>query len=295
MTPTGFGHEAGVAIERISSWRELDDALADRSWLRRTDTVHPATVFRGLARASYRNVHSLSRLSEDFPRLERHLLRSFRKYAYPESRGASTWHWLSLAQHHGLPTRLLDWTYSPLVALHFATASWNDEEAILWEVDCESVHERLPDALHELLGDEGARVFTTELLDVCAPGLDELDRLPADEPFLVFFEPPSLDERIVNQAAVLSVASNPRTQVEDWLAEHPEAWRAWRISPELKQEIRTRLDQANITERVMLPGLEGLAAWLRRYYAPQPAPTFVDGGGMMAEDPGPGDGTTMRG
>jgi hypothetical protein len=68
-----------VPIETVSTWRELDDALGDKRWSRHPERVHPATVFRGLARSSYRNVHSLSRLDGDFAELERHLLRSFRK------------------------------------------------------------------------------------------------------------------------------------------------------------------------------------------------------------------------
>jgi hypothetical protein len=95
----------------------------------------------------------------------------------------------------------------------------------------------------------------------------------------VFFEPPSLDERIVNQAAVLSATSDPTCHMEEWLDEHPGLWRMWEIPPDVKAAVRERLDQANITERVLLPGLDGLAAWLRRYYSPGRAATDAMGGG----------------
>jgi hypothetical protein len=63
--------------------------------------------------------------------------------------------------------------------------------------------------------------------------------------------------------------SDPGHNVDEWLAEHPGSWRGWRIPPDVKVEIREHLDQANVTERVLLPGLDGLAAWLRRYYSPR--------------------------
>jgi hypothetical protein len=273
-----------MEAQTVSSWREFDDAVAHAG--AETDRVgasHTSLVFRGLARATYSNRSSLARLGDGFAALEPHLIRNFRKYAHRERPGPTVWDWLSLAQHHGLPTRLLDWTFSPFVAAHFATASSADSDAIVWAVDCAAAHRHLPTDLRRALDNEGATVFTTELLAEHAPTLDALDRLGGDDPFLLFFEPPSLDDRIVNQSAVLSTMSDPAASMDDWLEGNPGLWHAWRITPEAKAEIRERLDQGNVNERVLLPGLDGLAAWLRRYYAPAVGRDAVRGGATMAD------------
>src|ERR687883_1592438 len=154
-----------MKAETISSWRHFDDAIASASSEGpRGRRAHSSLVFRGLARSSYSNLHSLARLGDDYPELERHLIRNFRKYAHRERPGPTLWDWLSLAQHHGLPTRLLDWTFSPFVAAHFATATAPDADGVVWAVDCRAAHERLPDDLRGALAAEGATVFTTELL-----------------------------------------------------------------------------------------------------------------------------------
>lgn len=257
---------------RPESWTDLLEVLAATDWPQ-VHGLRTQLVYRGLTSARRTLETSLSRLAERPGDVEHHLVRNFRKYAHRDhTADDSVWNWLSLGQHHGLPTRLLDWTFSPLVALHFAThvQSAYDEDGVVWCVDFRRVHEHLPAKLRELLQEEGADVFTTELLADAVPTLRRFDDLAGGEPFALFFEPPSLDDRIVTQAAVFSVVGGTWDGLDVWLCDHPDLARRVVVPAELKWEARDRLDQANVTERVLFPGLDGLAEWLRRYYGPRP-------------------------
>jgi len=250
---------------RPGSWTKLLEELFAESWRPELRRFRSQFAFRGRNDAAEDLATSLQRLGGDAA-IEGHLLRNFRKYAQPEAVPFdSVWNWLALAQHHGLPTRLLDWTYSPFVALHFATADVHryDRDGIVWAVDYVRAQREAPERLRAALRDEGMDVFTAELLATVAPGRRELEELGD---FVVFLEPPSINPRIVNQYALFSLMSRADARFDDWLAERPTLVRRVIVPAELKWEARDKLDQANVTERVLFPGLDGLSRWLGRYY-----------------------------
>jgi hypothetical protein len=253
------------------SWEQLQELLYEGSWREDLRRHRSPWAYRGRADATEDLKTSLLRLGGEAEQLEGHLLRAFRRYAQRTDVPIdSTWNWLALAQHHGLPTRLLDWTFSPYVALHFATGSQArfDRDGVVWCVDYVRAHELAPRELRERLAQEGAQVFSPEMLEEVVGGLRQLERLSSD-PFVVFLEPPAMDDRIVNQYALFSLVSRARMTLDEWLGGHAELVRRIVIPAELKWEVRDKLDQANITERVLFPGLDGLSRWLARYYSPR--------------------------
>lgn len=281
------------------------------------DRFRSPFVFRGLSDADFTLMNSFSRMKCD-PSLEYHLLRNFRKYSAIDDSNYnefSLWKLISMAQHHGLPTRLLDWTFSPLVALHFVTRSLEkyDKDGVLWCVNFEEVNNYLPYAFRYQLEWVGSTVFSTRMLDnlmqlnthegdknisikrqlevigalkgvmtveankermVRLGTGDEIIKDEDAEDYAIFFEPPSIDGRIVNQYALFSLMSDPHMDFNDWLNEregkNPKLFKKIIIKNHLKWKIRNFLDQSNITERMLFPGLDGLAEWLKRHYGNPP-------------------------
>ncbi len=253
------------------NWNELNEILFEESWKAQLGRYRSNYAFRGLSNSTYKLKTSIIRLGGDYNKLENHLLRNFRKYAHRDALySKSEWSWLALAQHHGLPTRLLDWTFSPFVALHFATANIErfKIDGAIWCVDYVQLHKLMPKKLKNILKNEGSNVFTVDMLYNGAKSLSILDNLDESQ-FVVFLEPPSLDDRMVNQYALFSLMSSPTGVFDHWLKDHRDLFKKVIIPANLKWEIRDKLDQVNITERVLFPDLDGLSRWLKRHYGPR--------------------------
>ena len=140
-------YRPGVHEIRVNSWNELHDRLWDESWQDSIRRFRSNFAFRGVPESSHELESGLARGSGSFAQHEAHLLRNFRKYAQKEAVPQdSVWNWLAVAQHHGLPTRLLDWTHSPYVALHFATEHFDafDRDGVVWCVDYNAKNAYLP-------------------------------------------------------------------------------------------------------------------------------------------------------
>ena len=69
--------------------------------------------------------------------------------------------------------------------------------------------------------------------------------------------------------ALFATMSSATGVLDTWLSVHDGLSRRIIVAAELKWEVRDKLDQANITERVLFPGLDGLATWLKRYFSPR--------------------------
>lgn len=247
--------------------------IADQGRNEHIDRIRSTHYYRGLPNVNYKLSTSLTRNCKDKAAfLEPSVLSSFTKYASIEDPTLkdSVWKQMIVGQHYGLPTRLLDWTYSPLVALHFAMSEsdcnqLSKHDCVLWRMDMTDVNRSLPEKYKEALRIKDSSVFSVDTLTRVVNRLDEYDADMGSEA-LVNIEPPSVDVRIVNQYSFFSIIPSQMTDIEDFFERKTEQTVRYVISRSIRWDVRDLLDQYNVNERIIYPGLDGLSKLLARHY-----------------------------
>lgn len=262
-----------IREEHISDMNAIMRILSEQAYDEKIKRNRSSFIYRGMPNARFHLETSIRRNCKHKQfELEASILRNFTKYAaidHPEL-NQSVWSQLILGQHHGLPTRLLDWTFSPMTALHFSTSGediskMNKHDSILWKLDSKEIKYLLPEEYRAVLKRERATFFTVDLLEEVARDLKEYDA-DMGAHSMVLIEPPSLEQRIANQYSYFSIIPNEMTDIEAFLNTYTKNTVKYIIDKKLRWRVRDMLDQMNINERMIYPGLDGLSQWLKRHY-----------------------------
>ena len=273
-----YGGTEMVNTVYIKKTEDMMQLILEQKFEEKINRNRSYFLYRGLCRSKFSLETSLHRNCRDMQvSLEPCILRNFTKYAdllNPDLR-TSVWRQMVVGQHHGLPTRLLDWTYSPLVALHFATSSFelsktDTYDGAVWKIDAREINRLLPERYYDKLARNNAWVFSVDMLSDVVNEPAQYDSDMAGHA-MALLEPPSIDQRIINQYSIFSVIPMSMGSIEEFLDKYTENTVKYVIDKRIKWDVRDFLDQMNMNERTMMPGLDGLSTWLKRHYFVMPA------------------------
>ena len=188
--------------------------------------------------------------------------------------------WMELAQHYGVPTRLLDWTSNPLVALYFACESNSSDDAVIWICNASNYT--------YYVSRREQREYLTSLNDAVSRFFD--DEEVNNEAFLPvypsIFIPFYYDLRMSAQSSCFMMWGSNEKSLEEQLEENAFMKRRVRdiqpydiddvpteecvlkvfVHQSEKQILMRKLDQIGINRKTLFPGLDGVGQYIERKF-----------------------------
>lgn len=239
-------------ISSISEYQKYIEYFQNR-WGR-------ALWFRGVANSSYKLIPKIYRkkiwkydsicaydiTNQFIHRAKGHL---------PNSTAFEKWEWYQIMQHHGLPTRLLDWTEGHLIAMYFALRYCSaDSKPCVW-VLC-------PYNLNYIVTKDDSIFYTDKTTrdeddKVIDNYISDRTKLP-DYPIAIY--PPHVDKRLSVQKSCFTVHGKIKHGFETLYKKHDKFKLVQlKFDGSKAVDLRNALIDAGITEATLFPDLEGLA------------------------------------
>jgi hypothetical protein len=277
----------GGFMERALELRHLWKTPEEKElWFRGEDKQHPTFLRPELYRPGKNTDGTDQPLKSvaDLLKIENDLYEEFQRCAVQlrvERTPEEDWDWDSyfLMQHHGAPTRLLDWSDGALMALHFAVRnkSRNDPtDAIIYAIDPFLLGKHLDELAETKRAEKQWKTYVKRHpLDELSEDESERVYLPASEEELKELSPPAvpmlldvphITRRVAAQRSrFLVFGTNPA-----WLAKEAEQSdrliRSIIVEGRSCYRIRRELRESGVTESVIFPDLDGLGREMRQLW-----------------------------
>lgn len=261
-------------VTPIKSWKDFEEIVSSSDY--------SGWAFRGQENHAWPMQSSLARYLSDFKvhadvwaHQEDRILRIFRRKAHlfldhiPAD--DNVYEWLALMQHHGAPTRLLDFTWSPFVAAFFALEKARTGAAV-WAVNLKQVKIANQKIIQQypLFKKPNRRIQNRQETVVLAPRTQEIyDRfyignsMQDKVPFIATGEPFNMSQRIIAQSGTFVVPGVLHMSVDEILNTYPASETIMTKFvldlDSIRDEAMKNLYQMNITNATLFPGLDGMS------------------------------------
>lgn len=231
--------------QRLRFWEDFIEIVLEKNYKRFIYRGHPQGHYR--LETSVRRAFETLGIRESWRRgREREAINSFKSRAHlylshlPSA--SNDLEWLSIMQHYGAPTRLLDWTYSPFVAAFFAFQQLSRGCAV-YEIDLSSLN----------------NANASRLKPDWREGI-----LDGTQNFVAPFLPNYQNERLILQQGLFLVPGNILYGAEDIVDSYPDRDRfivkyIFEMPPSNIREAIKKLKAMNIDFMRLFPGIEGLS------------------------------------